>query len=310
MPLPARTRAAAARAATSPAWRARAAARAPSAAFAVFAAPSAALAALALLFAPAPARADDETQCRASYVAGQRRYKLEHDPLGGREQLLICARTCPDALRASCGRWLMEIEAELPSIVVKALDARGQDVLDASLEIDGKPVSGYVEGTPIEENPGEHTVVVTRPGLPPARESVLLHAGEKLRVVEVWTEPRAAARPVPAVTTTTRRPVPAASVALAGVGAALLASFGVFAIWTTVEYDQTNSCAPRCLPSTQDPSFEAKTIVADVSLGAGAAALVAAGIVFFARPTITEKTARARDAFPVSGGPGGLKVTF
>jgi hypothetical protein len=258
---------------------------------------------LAFLAATGVARAEDDAACQASYVAGQRRYKLDHDLLGGREQLLICAKTCPDELRASCGKWLSEIDAELPSIVVKAKDADGRDELDGSVEIDGKIVFGYITGTPIECNPGEHTVRVLRPHHAPAGEAVLLHAGEKLRVVDVWTEPRRA----PVVVT--RRPIPVASYVLAGVGAAALTSFGVFAIWTTVEYDQSNGCKETCPASSRDTSFTTKTVIADASLGVAAASLVTATVFFLTRPIVTERVVPKALVVPWAA-PGGGGVAW
>jgi hypothetical protein len=257
-----------------------------------------------LLTGVAPAvAADDEAACRQSYIAGQRRYKLEHDLLGGREQLLVCARTCPDALRASCGRWLQEIEGELPSIVVTPKDRTGRDVLDATIAVDGAPLVGHTEGTPIDLNPGEHRVEVDRKGFLPAQETVVVAAGEKLRVVEVWTEPRAIE---PVVAEVRRRPVPLASAVLAGAGVLFLASFGVFAAWTTVEYDQTGSCAPACPASSRDPSFTAKTVIADTSLAAGGAALIAAGIFYLVRPDVVSRSPAAR----IHPSAGGVVVRF
>jgi hypothetical protein len=231
------------------------------------------------------ARAADDTACQDSYVSGQRLYKLSHDLIGGRSQLLICAKTCPDELRESCGKWLQDIDQEVPSIVVKAKDGRDRDVADVSLVIDDKPVEGYVEGTPIELNPGAHTIRAIRGSHAPVEQRIVLSAGEKLRVVEIWTEPRV----VDQFTTRTRRPIPTVSFALFGLGAVSLASFGVFSIWTTAEYSKTGSCTPNCATSDRDSAFGTKTILADVSLGLGAAAFVGAGIFYLARPTVTER---------------------
>jgi len=249
------------------------------------------------------AKAEDDAACQASFVAGQRLYKLEHDLLAGRDQLLVCAKTCPDELRASCGRWLSEIDAELPSVVVKAKDAQGNDVLDASVEIDGKLVAGYTEGAPIELNPGEHELRVLRPHRPPAETSIILHSGEKLRVVDMWTEPRRASVIV------SRRPIPLGAIVLAGVSAASLVSFGVFAVWTTVEYDATSACRPYCAESSRDSAFTTKTVIADTSLGVAGASLVAAGVLYLVRPTVTERPPTAGVVVPWAA-PGGGGVAW
>ena len=197
------------------------------------------------------AHAEDMAACQDSYVAGQRHYKLEHDFLGAREQLLLCAKTCPDELRASCGQWLTEIGRELPSIVVKAKDGGGHDVLDAVIEVDGKAASGALDGTPIDLNPGEHTIRVLRPRRPAAQETVVLHPGERLRVVEVWTEPREA------ISVPMHRPIPLGAFILAGVSAASLASFGVFAAWTTWGVRPHQRVHPEL------PAFRSRCIVHD-----------------------------------------------
>ena len=224
------------------------------------------------------ARADGvDPVCEDAYVTGQKLYKLQHRLLQSREKLLLCAKACPDELRASCGRWLQEIEHEISTLVVKAKDGAGHDVLDAQVDVDGAPVAGYADGTPIEVNPGEHIVRVSRANKEPLEQRVLVHAGEKLRVVEIWLEP-----PPPPVSyvTVRRRPIPVATYVLLGVGAAALASFAVFGTWTTVEYSNTNSCSPSCPPENRDPAFSVKTLVADVSLGVAGASDHKRGNVF------------------------------
>jgi hypothetical protein len=245
------------------------------------------------MFRPADARAADDAACQSAYVNGQRLYKLSHDLIGGRSELLVCAKACPDELRESCGNWLREIDTELPSVVVKAKDASDHDVTDITIIVDGKAITNYVEGTPIELNPGAHTVRVVRGTLPPVEQRVVLTAGEKLRVIELWTEPRASDQ----FLLRTRRPIPSASVVLFGVGAVALASFGVFSIWTSSEYGKTSTCTPSCSASARDSSFGAKTILADVSLGVGAAAWIGSGIFYLTRPTVTERVPKPATAW-------------
>jgi hypothetical protein len=252
------------------------------------------------LFQTANAHATDDATCQTSYVNGQRLYKLSHDLIGGRSELLVCAKTCPDELRESCGKWLREIDTELPSVVVKAKDANDHDVSDIAMIVDGKALTNYVEGTPIELNPGAHTIRVVRGTRPPVEQRVVLTSGEKLRVIELWTEPRA----VDQFTSRTRRPVPSTSLVLFGVGAVGLASFGVFSIWTSAEYGKTSACDPNCAPANRDSSFATKTIIGDISLGVGAAALVGGAIFYLARPTVTDRVPKPATAWvaPTLGG--------
>jgi hypothetical protein len=252
--------------------------------------------ALLLLLLSAPAAAQqDEAACQASYVAGQKAYKLEHDLLRGREQLLVCARACPDQLRASCGKWLREIESELPSIVLKAKDARGRDVSDVAVDVDDAQVAAYAEGLPIELNPGKHTVRVRDRAGRTLVQPVLVSAGEKLKVVEIWLEPRAADAP------RVLRPVPTPMFVLLGVGAAALASWGTFAIWSAVEFSKTSHCSPTCNPADRDTGFGVKTAMADVSLAVAGAALVGAAIVYATRPEVVERPRPTAEIQPAIG---------
>jgi hypothetical protein len=144
-------------------------------------------------------------------------------------------------------------------------------------------VHPYVEGLPIDLNPGKHVVRVHKDGKA-VDQTVLLNAGEKLKVVEVWLEPRAVA------VTRTSRPVPVGTYVLLGVGVAALASFAAFGIWTTYEYAATSSCTPTCPASTHDGGFDAKAAIADVSLGVAGAALLASVIVYLTRPKVITRT--------------------
>ena len=256
--------------------------------------------ALALVFVVSPAIAqEDDAACQASYVAGQKKYKLEHDLLAGRAQLLVCAQACPDQLRASCGTWLKEIDAALPSIVISARDARGRARSDVTVDVDGAPVS-WTAGQPIEVNPGTHAVRVH------ARErtfdqTIVVSAGEKLKTVDVVTEQ------APVEITRTTRPVPVAAWVLAGVGAVAFASFATFGLWTTLEYVNTSGCSPSCDPSKRDDAFQAKTIAADISLGVAVATLASSLVVFLTRPRVVE---RVKTSFVASPRGAGLSISF
>jgi hypothetical protein len=239
-----------------------------------------------IFLAASAARAqENDDACQRSYVAGQRHYKLDHDLISARAELLVCAKTCPDELRVSCGRWLEEIAREMPSIVVRVLDARGHDVPNVQIDLDHWPVDHYVEGLPLELNAGTHSLTVRREGHPSATQSIVVNAGEKLRVIDVWTAPREAS------TWIVRRPIPSVTWGLLTLSGVALATFGIFASWTTVEFSATSTCAPNCSAANKDSAFDAKAAVADVSLGVAALALVGAGIFYLARPTLrTERT--------------------
>jgi len=257
-----------------------------------------------VVLAARAARAEDDAACQEAYVAGQRHYKLDHDLVTARGELLTCAKTCPDELRASCGRWLEDLAREIPSIVVRARDAQGRDVA-ATVDLDHRAIEGYVDGQPIELNAGPHELTIHRAGRPDVAEAIVVTAGQKLRVIDVWTEPRA----MPAFVV--RRPVPTATWVLLATSGVALASFGVFATWTTIEFSKTSACSPTCAPSAKDDGFDAKAAVADVSLGVAATAFLAAGVFYLTRPTIRVEQRVSAAPWLVARGAGfGLSATF
>src|SRR5262245_9137461 len=69
--------------------------------------------------------ADDDTRkCSDAYVRGQEA-RIEEKLRVARDQLLTCAqRTCPSFMQAECAKWLTEVEAALPTIVIDAKSER------------------------------------------------------------------------------------------------------------------------------------------------------------------------------------------
>src|SRR3954453_19637075 len=66
-------------------------------------------------------------ECARAAESGQRLLKAGK-LTAGRAEFLTCARdVCPGAVRPYCLRWLEEVDAALPSFVVRARDAEGND---------------------------------------------------------------------------------------------------------------------------------------------------------------------------------------
>src|ERR1700733_10936252 len=94
------------------------------------------LAALFLSGGPT-AHADPLDACIASAEAGQR-LRLEAKLTSAREKLLACSQAeCPTVLRADCAKWLAEVDRVFPSLVVRAVDGAGADIVEASVYLDG-----------------------------------------------------------------------------------------------------------------------------------------------------------------------------
>src|SRR5207248_1806862 len=61
-----------------------------------------------------------------------------------RKRFVTCAAdACPKAMRIDCARWLEDVEASIPTVVFGAKDARGGDIFDVSVYVDGEHITGH-----------------------------------------------------------------------------------------------------------------------------------------------------------------------
>lgn len=262
--------------------------------------------------------ADRKRACVAASTEGQ---TLGQDDklLEARDELRICAsERCPAVMRSYCTRWLADLEARIPTVIVRAQDGSGADVLDAQATIDGKPVE---IGRPAAVDPGEHDVTVARPDGTHEQRKILVVDGDERVVVVRMSQPTAARPqpPAPHAQPSTVRAEPAASGhganggiptgawVLGGFGVAALGTSGYFALATWNEIDQLRSqCHSSCTPQ-QEQTGRTYAAVTYVSLGIGAAALV--GAVTWALLSSSKGTGRSGAAWapivevhPVAGG--------
>jgi hypothetical protein len=142
------------------------------------------LAAAAVSTAPA-VRADDSKDCIAASTQAQQlrddgRYRR------ARDQLNVCSRdVCPALVKQACLGWLSDLESTWPSVVVNAKDDSGADLVDVTVVVDGTPLVAKLDGKPQLVDPGEHDFHYETGGYPPVDEHVVIHAGEKSRVLSV-----------------------------------------------------------------------------------------------------------------------------
>ncbi|MBX3224571.1 MAG: hypothetical protein KF795_28915 [Labilithrix sp.] len=233
-----------------------------------------------------------------------------------RASLLVCAsRSCNPVVRADCERWLKEVDEATPSIVVRAVDSRGRDVLGARVTIDGAAIK--LDGSPVEVDPGRRVLrAKTRAG-DVAEQTTLVALGEKARVVELrfdrplqqdgarlpsdrrheppTNEGTPGDRP-PAGDEDARAPSNALPIALAAVGGVALGAFGYFELSGQAGYaDLESGCyrtAAKCAPAEVDPVRQ-QFVFAGISLGVSLVALGAAAIVYFtSKPSSTARLDR------------------
>jgi hypothetical protein len=160
----------------------------------------------AIVFSSTPGNGQSPRQsavrrsCASSYERGQelrQGSKLRR----AREVLLGCSRAaCGDFVQRECSKWITQIDAETPSMVLLAKDEAGVAVLDVEVTMDGELLTSRLDGRAVSVDPGMHDFTFkTATGILIQRR-VAISLGERNRVVSVDL-PAAAARasaPAPA----------------------------------------------------------------------------------------------------------------
>jgi hypothetical protein len=253
-----------------------------------------------------PARADDvKRECVDAATLGQT-LRDAGKLLAAREQMLRCARDECSVVRPFCARWLNEIEGQIPSVVVRVLDPDGNDRTDAKATMDGRPLK--LDGKPTLLDPGQHLLVIEAPNAVRKEQKVLLVDREKSRLLNIQI---ASARPPgeshpAAPTPRSQGGIPTGVWILGGFGVAALGSGAYFGITARNELEHLkNSCSPSCTDA-QTKTGRTDALVADISFGVGAAAIVGAlvwAIMSPSRESASQKTSFSGvDVRPVAGG--------
>jgi hypothetical protein len=184
-----------------------------------------------------------------------------------REKLLVCSRPeCPQTVRSDCTKWLSAMQGVTPSIVVRAVDGAGADVVDVQVRVDGETIASRLDGKEIVIDPGEHVLRFERDGSAPIEQKIVMHEAEQYRVVSLAfrsAEPGSeVSPPMPPAT----RPSIVGPISVLGAGVAML---GVAAgLWVSGNADYTrmkSTCAPAhaCSQSAVD-STHARLVAGDV----------------------------------------------
>jgi hypothetical protein len=254
---------------------------------------------LALAAAPDAGAVDRET-CFSSAESAQTLRKAGH-LRDARDKLTVCANaTCPASVQNDCTNWAREVDAALPTIVVQAHDAKGNDLTDVRVVVDGKTFATRLDGKPIAVDPGSHALRIERAGATPVERSLVAVQGQKERVIDAELD---VAVDHPAQTPTSR-PIPLPVWILGGVGAAALVTTGVFWVWGRSDYSSLQgSCGESCNPSQVSP-VRTKLVVGDVALGVGVVSLGLAAWFYFTRKTESPPAAEGAELF-VTPAPGG-----
>src|SRR5207245_8282197 len=98
--------------------------------------------------------------------------------------------SCPAVVTKDCNAWLEEVEVELTSVTFRVRDARGQDVTDVRVAMDGEHLRDKLDGTSIFVDPGMHVFRFEAEGGAIAEVRQMLRKGDRDRPIELTLRPR------------------------------------------------------------------------------------------------------------------------
>ena len=158
-------------------------------------------------------------------------------------------------VREDCAQRLDEVDKAMPSLVLEARDAAGNDLGAVRVTLDGAPLTVKLDGTAIAVDPGEHRLTFEAVGLPKVEKSLIVREGDKGRHERIvlgvaQASPTQASQPAP---TQASHGVPMLAIVAGGVGVAGLAVGVATAIAATSKHTtlQGECSASLCPPSTQ-----------------------------------------------------------
>lgn len=227
--------------------------------------------------------AQDKKSCLAAVDEGQN-LRDQGKLAEAKAQFLVCsAKSCPGAVVKQCSDWYAEVEKDQPSVLFRAKDPAGKEVVDVKVIVDGKPVAESISAQPLPLDPSEHSVRFERKDGAVVEDKVVLRVGEKARMIELtFAGPATPATKPPRPEPVKRGfQIPLLGWVGGGVFVAGAATTVVFALMANgAESDLRSSCAPSCTDDDRD-SIKTKIVVANVGMFVGIAGLALAGVTTF-----------------------------
>ncbi len=181
---------------------------------------------LSTLAAGSVAHADDKAACLDAAAKGQR-LRDTHRLVEAREQLRICAQaSCPAVVQSDCASWLSDVEKTMPTVVVTARNAAGDDIADVRVSVDGQALVSRLDGQAVPLNAGLHAFHFEGAGGAVLDKQVMVREGEKNQSIAIVLGAAPAPVPAPAPSPASPAPAPAPAPATGPAPATAPASSG------------------------------------------------------------------------------------
>ncbi len=153
--------------------------------------------------------------------------RSKHELRAARARLEVCAaETCPTGLRSACKQEGTQVRLAIPTLILDAVDAAGNDVSHVKVTMDGQPLISVIDGTAVAVEPGPHKFSFEVPGMPPEVKTLTMTEGEKDKRVRIEIAPPP---PPPSHEGTTQRILGLAFAGTALVTAGVATGFGLSA---------------------------------------------------------------------------------
>jgi hypothetical protein len=123
--------------------------------------------------------------CANAYERGQE-LRQSSKLRRAREVLIGCARAaCGEFVQRECSKWITQIDAETPSMVLLAKDEAGVAVLDVEVTMDGELLTSRLDGRAVSVDPGMHDFSFKTASGAIIGRRVAISLGERNRIVSV-----------------------------------------------------------------------------------------------------------------------------
>lgn len=277
------------------------------------------------------AAAKGEKGCVATFKNGQ---KLEEEGRlrDAQLQYQACVKSsCGAFMKQQCSLRYSQLENDIPSVVPVALDEGGNPVADVKVSVDGQPLASKIDGRSLQVDPGLHEFSFQTAAGALSIQKILIMQGQRNRPISVELSGSTAKATTPSTLPLQRaalvdsrpaventagvtvdadpldnddpdvRPGRRTGVApwiLGGVGLAGVGGYALLTFWGRKDNQLLGDCTPQCPQSGVD-RVKKLYLLANISLGVGAAALVGATYLFIRSRSARQEVAARRPSYAV-----------
>ena len=213
-----------------------------------------------------------KAECATAYAEAQRNRQAGKQMEALKNAVFCAQEACPQLLVGDCTRWIGEIEASMPTIVLEARDDQGNPLSNVQIAIDHQRSIAWLNGRAWDIDPGEHHFYFEHDGRSVERRFVVVEGKKNQRLVVTFPRTQQPDQaPAPGEPEQAgKSPLIYVPLGLAVLGGA---GFAYFGLKGNAAYDELEGdCAPRCSDAGLDP-VRRDWLLADVSLGVSVVSL-------------------------------------